>query len=257
MKLIVFISLSFFILIAVRFFSVEKKLCHFKTAHFLIEYQGIYESNAVELASNLEQNYTRIRKDLRDPEHEIIKVFIHANQSEFNSKTGLSNHANGTTRGPLEIHVLWTNWLNSIFPDNPTQTAVHEFAHCVQLNILIKQMLAENPAMSKEDFNRMFEKVFSEKYPQWFWEAISIYEAGEINRLEIFYSKRNNLDLQSLSNSNQIYRIGYTLVEYIAMTYGKEKLPELIRSFFDTKKVLKVSPIAFEAGWKNFVAINY
>lgn len=256
-KLIIALIIIYFATMGIRHYTVVSKLTELKTKHFLIEYMGIYKSNAEEIAESLENNYDRIRNELKDPEHETIKVFVHGTQSDFNEKTGLSNNANGTSRGPIEFHVLWTNWFNSILPDNPKQTAVHEFTHCVQLNILIKQSLAENKNLNEDAFNKSFEKNFEENYPQWFWEAISIYQAGEINDLEVKYTKRKKPNLESLTKSNQIYRIGYTIVEYIVSTWGVEKLPELIRSYCDTEKVLNVNKTEFESGWINFLNKKY
>lgn len=257
LKLLIALIIIFFVAMGIRLFTVENNLTELKTKHFLIEYKGIYKSNAEEIAESLENNYDRIRAELKDPEHETIKVFLHGNQTDFNEKSGLTNSANGTSRGPKEFHVLWTNWFNRILPDNPKQTAVHEFTHCVQLNILIKQALTENMSLDEVDFNKSFEKKFQENYPQWFWEAISIYQAGEFNGLEVKYAKRNNPNLESLTKSNQIYRIGYTIVEYIVSTWGVEKLPELISTYCDTEKVLNVNKTEFESGWKNFVNKKY
>ncbi|MBL0046937.1 MAG: hypothetical protein IPP32_02405 [Bacteroidetes bacterium] len=253
-------ALLFLILFCIRMFysmAVKNSSGSLKTAHFLIEYKGVFRNNALAIATGLEQNYNRIRLELKDPEHPTIRVFVHGNQADFNLKTGLNNSANGVSRGPFEFHVLWTNWFNSIFPDNPVQTAVHEFTHCVQLNILIQQALAKNTEQSDYAFSKTFEKNFADNYPQWFWEAISIYEAGEINRIEVKYAMLHHTSLSMLSNSNQIYRIGYTIIEYIVATWGKEKLPELIQSYCNSEKVLKVSPAVFEKGWKNYLATHY
>lgn len=253
-------ALLFLILFCIRMFyslAVKNTSGALKTTHFLIEYKGVFKHNVVSIAEGLEQNYNRIRIELKDPEHCTIRVFVHGNQDDFNFKTGLNNNANGVSRGPFEFHVLWTNWVNSIFPDNPVQTAIHEFTHCVQLNILIQQALSQNAEQNEAVFTKTFEKNFAQNYPQWFWEAISIYEAGELNQFEVKYALYYNPSLGKLSNSNQIYRIGYTIIEYIVAIWGKEKLPELIQSYCNTEKVLKINPEAFEKGWKDFLAKHY
>ncbi len=256
-KFILFFILIYFGAKGIRYFTVTKSLSELKTQHFTVKYNGVYLSNATEIAEDLESNYERIRSALKDPDHDIITVYVHGSQTDFNIQTGLTEHANGTSRGPLEFHVLWTNWFTHIFPDNPTQTAVHEFTHCVQLNILIKQALASAKNINEELFNKTFEENFEKNYPRWFWEAISIYEAGEINFLEVKYAKHYNPSLESLNKGNQIYRIGYTVVEYIVATWGIEKLPELITSYFDTQKVLAINRSEFEGGWKDYLNKNY
>lgn len=255
---LVFIAITYFALKIVRSFLVTDHITHIKTAHFNISYQGVFREEANDVANQLEAQYDKIRTDLNDPVHDTIRVFIHPTQKDFNTATGLLHgNANGTSRGPLEFHILWTNWYNSIFPDAPVKTAVHEFTHCVQLNILIHQALQGNAIEDKKDFNKAFEKKFGDDYPQWFWEALSVYQAKEVNTLSVQYAMRQKPTLGYLNNSNQIYNVGYTLVEYIVETWGKDKLPELITSYVDLKKVLNVNESEFEKGWIEFVEKRY
>jgi hypothetical protein len=248
----------FFASKTIRSFTVPNESAQLQTDHFTITYHGIYESEAQEVSAELEANYDRIREGLNDPEHDVIKVFIHPNQQEFNKATGLlHSSANGTSRGPLEFHFIWTNWFNSIFPDNPKQTAVHEFTHCVQLNILINEAIQTLNHEDEESFNAAFENKFSADYPQWLWEAISTYEAKELNTISVKYGMRGNPTLQELSSSNQVYNVGYTIIEYLVDKWGKNQLPELIRSYGDFKKVLGVSEADFEKGWHKYVNENY
>lgn len=81
---------------------------------------------------------------------------IHNNK--FNDATGLNGNANGTSRGPNEFHFVWTNWFNSIFPDDPLKTALHEFTHCVQLNILIDKAKETIITQDRLTFDKEFEK---------------------------------------------------------------------------------------------------
>jgi hypothetical protein len=241
-----------------RGISVVNKLTELRTNHFVISYQGIYEGEAQNLADNLEENYHRIRTNLNDPDHDTIRVFVHPVQADFNKGTGLLNsNANGVSRGPNEFHLLWTNWFNSIFPDDPVKTAIHEFTHCVQLNILIKEEHKNWIDADKGDFNKMFEEKFIKEYPQWFWEAICDYEARIVNRISVKYGMKKNLTLKDLNNSNQIYNVGYTIIEYIVEKWGKDKLPILITSYVDINTVLGVSESDFEDGWVDFVDKKY
>ena len=94
-----------------RNLTVVDKLTEITTDHFVISYRGIYQEEAQNVADHLEENYGRIRENLNDPEHEIIRVFVHPTQKDFNNGTGLLNStANGTSRGPNEFHFIWTNW---------------------------------------------------------------------------------------------------------------------------------------------------
>ncbi len=131
----------------------------------------------------------------------------------------------------------------------PSRTAVHEFTHCVQLNILISEAQKNWINSDSVDFDKVFEEKFSKEYPQWFWEAVCDYEAGIVNGLSVKYGMRKKLGLKDLSKGNQIYNVGYTIVEYIVQKWGREKLPDLISTYVDIPTVLNVSEAEFEKGW--------
>jgi len=252
------VIVGYFIGKTLRSTSVVGEPTELKTTHFVITYKGTYEEEARAVADSLEGNYERIRTNLNDPDHEIINVFIHATQADFNNGTGLINSgANGTSRGPNEFHFIWTNWFNSVFPNDPVKTAIHEFTHCVQLNILIKEAQRELPPEEIQNFDEVFETKFISEYPPWFWEAICDYEAGMVNKLSVKYAMRKKPTLRSLNNSNQIYNVGYTIIEYIVEEWGEDKLPQLIRSYVDFESVLNVSESEFENGWIDFVNKKY
>lgn len=251
-------ALLYFSAMLIRRLGVVGTPSTLSTKHFLISFQGIYNEEANAVANYLEGNYERVRRALGDPDHDVVHVFIHATQSDFNNATELVNStANGTSRGPNEFHFLWTTWFNSIFPNDPLKTAVHEFTHCVQLNILIKKAQQEFSQEEMKSFDRSFEEKFIRDYPQWFWEAICDYEAGVVNRLSVKYAMRSKPTLQSLNNNNQIYNVGYTIIDYIVQQWGAEKLPSLITSYVDIEKVLAVSEADFEKGWVVYVAHKY
>ena len=109
----------------------------------------------------------------------------------------------------------------------------------------------------EESFNAAFEKKFLSDYPQWFWEAICTYEARELNRISVKYGMRGNPTLQQLNSSNQIYNVGYTIIEYLVDKWGKDKLPEFVRSYCDFEKVLGTTETEFQSGWYKYVNENY
>ncbi|MET3025148.1 hypothetical protein ABXT06_00570 [Flavobacterium sp. UW10123] len=241
----------------VRSFTVQHETKTLKSEHFIVSYNGIYKSEAEKVNKHLEENYSRIRENLKDIEHDPIKVFVYGSQFKFNEATGLTENTKGTSRGPNEFHFVWTNWFNSIFPDDPLKTALHEFTHCVQLNILIYKAKDTIITQDRLTFDKEFDKKFKAKYPRWLWESISIFEAGEVNSLSVKYAKSKNLTLEDLNHGNQIYNIGYTIIEYMTQKWGKDILPKLIASFGNIQKTLNVTPEEFEKGWMAFLEDNY
>ncbi|WJS96068.1 DUF6055 domain-containing protein [Flavobacterium johnsoniae] len=242
---------------AARSFTVKQETRTLQSEHFIVSYSGIYKSEAEKVSKHLEDNYATIRENLKDVEHDIIKVFIYGSQFKFMNATGLKEKAKGTSRGPNEFHFIYTNWFNSIFPDDPLKTALHEFTHCIQLNILIDKAKETIITQDRLTFEKEFDKTFSAEYPRWLWESISIFEAGEVNSISVKYAKSKNLTLEELNKSNQIYNIGYTIIEYLTQKWGKDILPKLIASFGNIQKTLNVTPEEFEKGWIAFLNEKY
>ncbi|WPP49769.1 hypothetical protein [Catalinimonas niigatensis] len=250
-------AIVYFSFSLIRKSRVVKETQLIESEHFSLNYKGILKSEAEEMSSALESNYHRIRIELDDPNHDKINVFVHPTQKDFNTATGLKNStANGTSRGPFAFHLKFETWYNSFLPPDMNKVAVHEFTHCVQLNILIQDAIAKKK-FKNEDFDKEFEKFYLENYPQWFWEAICDYEAGMVNKTSVNYGMKGNPTLKELNTSNQIYNVGYTIPEYLVSIYGKEKLPDFIKSYCNFEKVLGVSEQEFENGWHKYVSENY
>jgi hypothetical protein len=252
------IGLVFLATFITRKIRVVKEQTTLKTNHFKINYKGILKSEAESISKSLEENYNRVRTDLKDPEHDTISVFIHSTQQDFNSATGIANsNANGTSRGPKAFHLMFQTWFNSVFPNEMEKVAVHEFTHCVQLNILIADAKLEYGDLNTIEFDKRFEKKFAEKYPQWFWEALCDYEANIVNKTSVNYTAKKRPTLKYLNTSNQIYNVGHTLIDYWVTTYGKDKLSDFIKSYGDFEQVLHTSEEEFEHGWYKFVDKKY
>jgi len=247
----------FFFVRTIRSYTVKQETRTLKSEHFIVSYTGIYKSEAEKVNKHLEENYSKIRENLKDVPHDLIKVFVYGSQYKFNASTGLKENTKGTSRGPNEFHFVWTNWFNSIFPDDPLKTALHEFTHCVQLNILINKAKDTIITQDRRTFEREFDKKFGAEYPRWLWESISIFEAKEVNTLSVKYAKSKNLTLEELNKSNQIYNIGYTIIEYLTQKWGKDILPKLIGSFGNIEKTLNISTEEFEKGWIAFLEERY
>lgn len=194
----------FFITFLIRKLRVESDTKKINSTNFEVTYIGILESEAEDISESLELNYERIRTELKDPKHNVISVYIHPTQKEFINATGLLNSdAIGVSRGPKIFHLMYQTWFNSILPADMEKVAVHEFTHCVQLNILIQEALSNFKNEKVSDFDKNFEKEFEKNYPLWFWEAICDYEAGIVNKISVRFGMKNNPTLKQLNSSNQ------------------------------------------------------
>lgn len=251
------IVVLFYLARTVRNFTVKQEIQTVKSEHFIVSYSGIYKSEAEKVSKHLEDNYAPIRENLKDKQHDVIKVFIYGYSHKFKAATGLEENTKGTSRGPNEFHFVWTSWFNSLFPDDPLKTALHEFTHCVQLNILINKAKETIITQDRRTFEKEFDKKFKAEYPRWLWESISIFEAKELNKLSVKYAKSKNLTLEELNKSNQIYNIGYSIMEYVESKWGKDSVAQLISSFGNIEKTLKVTLEEFEKGWMAFLEEKY
>lgn len=252
------LTLVFVIALVFRLMRVEKDTKTIKSAHFDVIYSGILQAEAENISKALEQNYERIRQDLADPKHDKIIVFIHPNQEEFNKATGLGNSkANGTSRGPLVFHLKFETWFNAVFPPEMEKVAVHEFTHCVQLNVLIHDALSRLSAADSTDFDKNFEMKFEKEYPQWFWEALCDYEAGMVNSTSVKYGMKGKPTLKELNTSHQIYNVGHSIIAYFVSKYGKEKLPDFMKSYGNFEQTLGITEKEFESGGYEFISEKY
>ena len=64
-------------------------------------------------------------------------------------------------------------------------------------------------------------------------------------------------ELNDRSKGGKIYKVGYTVIEYIIHEYGQDKLLELVRKYGDLSNVLGVSEDQFCKDWFAFVGQKY
>jgi hypothetical protein len=141
--------------------------------------------------------------------------------------------ATGYVLGPTGFCLLATG--------DPPQTAVHEFAHVVTLNI------------NEEFANNL----------RWLWEAVAIYEAEEFYPPSTlaFMGPGNFPTLEQLNAEyNQggwIYQVGYVLTEYIVETWGMDAVISLIESNGDLEGDLGITATELERGWHAWLTEQY
>lgn len=221
-----------------------------KTKHFTFLFSSSIDTAIIiELAKALQNNYTRIGKDLKTQPSNNIETYIYAQRWRYIKATGNWN-ASGNIEGISKLHFVEQAWGDS---DNE-KVAVHEFAHAVTLKLLLEN--EPQPVTAKS-----FDKKFS-TFPTWLWEAISVYEAKQfVDPKSLPYL--NNGQYPSISELNnrlkggKIYSCGYTIIEYILAKYGQDNLIKLIKSYGNLHSTFNISDDQFCKDWYQFVKGKY
>ena len=215
------------------------------TEHFVISYIGVSSKDAEKVVETLEESRPRVLATLNVEHHPPVTVYLHPDQASFDEVTGWPG-AIGTSAGPRVVHLVW--------PRASPQAAVHEFVHTVQLNRLIEY--GQQAGWEEAEF----EQQFTDRYPRWLWEGTSAYLAQERSRLGIFWvmRKESRPALSSFVRSNNdIYRVGYTIPEFILTQWGEKALADLVASFGNVESAFGISLLEFEKQWHEFVEARY
>ena len=207
-------------------------------SHFeFVLYDGLSSSIISDISHELEKNYTRIISDLDVQNMPTVIVKIWADYDNFSEvmRASLgSNHVAGATGyvyNMIEIRMLYGT--------RAPLTAVHEFAHIVTLQV--NSSIGNNP--------------------RWLWEAVALFEAQEFyDPKTLPYMVSGDYptlsELNNISNNN-IYSVGYILLEYVVETWGKYLVIELIKNNGNISATLGITTLEFESGWYQFVKEKY
>ena len=89
----------------------------------------------------------------------------------------------------------------------------------------------------------------------WLWEGTSKYLAQDRDFSEWYYKEMLEKGLPEfyMLKDESRYTYGYSMVEYIIQTYGREKLIELLVQQGDIEDVLNITEDEFQDGWKGLL----
>ncbi len=221
----------------------------FMSAHFVFFYNKSYDQNEAKgVSKSLEDNYTRISTDLDTRPVDPIAVYLYSSRWAY-----ATTHGHWTSGGNIEgdgkLHFLQHGWDE----ESINKIAVHEFTHAVMLKLLLDQ---EPQPLNAPRFDKKFAS-----FPTWLYEAIAVYEAQQFvdPKTLPFLTGNRYPDLNELndrSRGQKIYKVGYTIIEYILAKYGKDKFIQLIKAYGDLK-VLATSMDAFSKDWYAYVKGKY
>ena len=244
-----FITLSIVVVVLTVIANIPENRKEIKTKHFTFLFSSSIEaSSVIGLSKALESSYHKIGTNLNTTPAENIEVNIYAQRWRYIKATGHWN-ASGSIEGISKLHFMEDAWLNTEI----SKIAIHEFVHTVVLKLLIDR--------EPKPLDKKFDDKFS-TFPIWLWEGVSVYEAGQFYEPKTLAYLNNGQypeisELNNRSAGQKIYTCGYTIIEYILDVYGKDKLIELIASYGDLEKVLKLTEEQFSSKWYQFIVNKY
>ena len=204
-----------------------------ETAHFRILAGDVSAIVWTDVLQRLESNYARVMEDLSVVSLDQVTVRIWSNETVFRDEL---ERVLGT-RYAAAGYVMPNRELRVLAVPNVGINAVHEFCHVVTM--AVQANVANNP--------------------RWLWESVALYENGELvdPRSWPFLANGPYPTLEQLNadpnSSLEIYRVGYTLAEFIVNRFGRGALLQLIRARGDVPGVLGVSLADFQSQWVAYV----
>jgi len=231
------------------------------TEHFELQYPAaIRHQTANKIARCLEGNYYRITGDMGGPALPRIQVYIHPDKESLKKITGF--YAQGAIVGTGQIHLVKLGGLTRMLTSYE-KLALHEFTHCVTLNLLISSDLSSGAVAGIEEWTSKYDPPegpgFYYTYPRWLWESIACYEAKQISRATLLISVLNGFPSLATINSHgsKVYFMGYTVADFIVTRWGRSALNHLIKERGSLLKVLGISEDYFNKAYRDFIYRKY
>lgn len=214
--------------------------------HFEIYYSSNNKSNeefASKSIETLEKEYDRILEflDVKEEDIPIVRIYMYDKYEPLRQATIKDANFDGDvmeTFGGIAISkdtIYFTlRNKNGSYVDYDT-VILHEFTHIVTMALVGDSMSAG-----------------------WLWEGTAMYLAGQEINEKSHYKNLLQIGLPELYKLNErgsrdIYTYGYSLVEFIIETYGREKLVELLKEGGNIEKVLNITENELRDEWTEFV----
>ena len=225
------------------------------TDHFVFHYVSQDSSSAQEISVVLENNYERVLSDfglkgLNDPIH----VEIYPNIENYHFAIGNPEAPDSDAGMAVDNSVF-----KMVSPGNPgsyhtrgsmLKAAVHEFAHCVHYNFIERL----------EDEEQT--KIGNEKEAPWLFEALACYEANQFyNPAKFEYLTNGDYpsiqELNEVEQNGKIYDIGFVLIQFIQVIWGKEGVLNLVRQNGNIAAAFAINETEFEKQFFAYLKKEY
>ena len=214
------------------------------SAHFVFRYTPMDAATIAATATAVEAHQARIADDLGVGAMPPVTVTLYPDLEAFRAGVrplvgNVPSFASGLVTGPADVHVLSPNLSARWTYAQGVTAIVHEFAHCASLRA--------NPSIANN--------------PRWLWEAVALYEAGEIGdprTLPYLAAGRPPAlaDLNRIENT-ALYEVGGLIGAFVVETRGAGALRELVRTNGALPAVLGTDDAGFVALWYEWVRERY
>ncbi len=195
-----------------------------KTDHFIFLYSAGDSVNVDAIAGHLEEGRSRILRDFKLKSIPSTTVRIYPTAESFHQGINFPNappNILATAFGNDDFRMISPNSTDSV---ELTRHVIHEFTHCVHLNI-----------------------SYSPNNPRWLWEGVAMYESQwflDPKNIDVIKSKQYP-PFESLNNGLE-YELGFVIIEAIKEIWGFDVVVELIRKKGNVQDVLKITQTDFE-----------
>jgi hypothetical protein len=196
------------------------------TTHFKFLFNVADSFNVYQIAEFLEENYDRILHDLGVSKIPVTVVRIYPDITSFRKGINFPNAPDfiqATAFGKNDFRIVSPNIAN-LDTSMYVKGAVHEFTHCVHLNI-----------------------DYAPNNPSWLWEGLAMFESGwfmDPKEIDIIKNKQFP-KLAELRNGME-YMLGFVILEAIKDIWGQAAIINLIKKRGSVKDVLNLSETDFE-----------
>jgi hypothetical protein len=214
------------------------------SAHFTFRYTPLDAATVAATAAAVEAHHARILGDLGLDQAPLVTVTLYPDPESFRNAVvplvgNVPSFASGLVTGPADIHVLSPNLASRWAYGDGLTAIVHEFAHCASMRV--------NPSIPNN--------------PRWLWEAVALYEAGQIldpRGLPYMAAHRppTLAELNRIENT-AIYEVGGLIGQFVAETWGRAALRDLVRTGGAVQSVLGVDEAAFASRWFEYARERY
>jgi hypothetical protein len=214
-----------------------------QSTNFTFRYTPLDAATVADTASRVEAEHARILGDLQLATMPRVTVTLYPDSPTLleavRSFVGPAPFTpSGVVGGPTTVHVMSPNHIATWSYANGITTIVHEFAHCVSLQI--NGSIANNP--------------------RWLWETIAVFESRQFVAPQTMPWLANGpptfARLNGFDNAD-VYGVGYLIGEFIVSRWGQQGLGALLRNRGDTVAVTGLSEADFLAAWYDFVRRQY